>query len=347
MQAYGSDRLRVTEDQRLVLSSRIPKRWQARTEKTLTSPEHPGTAVLWDEQYYEVIEAAALPQGGARYVLAPWKEEHAIRLADSYDQASEDRRIAEHQAALVREKRRKGANLAGLLIGHLPAVVQEALGRELGINPPRLTYLSLILPMTFIGWTVLRFVDSEMGSDPIPQWQLFMAAYLFFESGIRYWIVTSQARPVGSVAGAIIYLITYALGPKQRMVSPFAHEQGFGTLMLAPEEDQKLRDEMIMKSSYATLLSAPEQQRLAERFDFDYRQHAYGIAVFILVVAAIGTGSSVVTLRHEVRLSALTSLVVAGTLAVEQVIRLASFQHRAAGSMLAFLVRPFFKRLLQ
>jgi hypothetical protein len=177
-------------------------------------------------------------------------------------------------------------------------------------------------------------------------WQIMLAGYLFLESGMRYLIVTSQSRPIGSCAGVIVYLIAYAVGPREGMVSPFAHEKGFGTMTIAPEEDQTLRDEMILKSSFATLLSPQEQRRLAQRFDFDYRKHAYGIAVFLLVVATIGVGSSISTLRQSVRLSALASLVVAGAIGVEQLYRLASFRRHPTGSMLAFLVRPFMKRLL-
>ena len=56
MTPYGSDRVRV-DGERIVLSSRLPKGWTARVERTLTSAEFPGTAVLWDEQYFEVIGA--------------------------------------------------------------------------------------------------------------------------------------------------------------------------------------------------------------------------------------------------------------------------------------------------
>ena len=72
----------MTEEGRIVLASRVEKGWTARVAKTLTSPEHPGTAVLCEDQYYEVLEASVQAQGGVRYVLAPWAEEHAIRVAD-------------------------------------------------------------------------------------------------------------------------------------------------------------------------------------------------------------------------------------------------------------------------
>src|SRR5438132_9131623 len=105
MQTYGSDRVRLDGD-RLILSSKINKGWTPRADKTLTSAEFPGTAVLWNEQYYEVISAESIPQG-VRYVLEPWREHHAIRTTDRYDEESEAQRVEEHRRSLVREKQRK------------------------------------------------------------------------------------------------------------------------------------------------------------------------------------------------------------------------------------------------
>src|SRR5437868_10565469 len=97
MQAFGSDRVRSGDGEQIVLSSRLSKGWTPRVEKTLTSAEFPGTAVLWEEQYYEVVSAEPLPQGGVRYVLEPWRERHAMRLTDRYDADSEAHRVEENR----------------------------------------------------------------------------------------------------------------------------------------------------------------------------------------------------------------------------------------------------------
>ena len=68
-------------------------------------------------------------------------------------------REAEYQARLRRTRGRTAANLLGILTGHLPAPVQERMGSELGILPTRLTALSLLLPMTLIGFMVYENVD--------------------------------------------------------------------------------------------------------------------------------------------------------------------------------------------
>src|SRR5215210_5779539 len=114
MQSFGSDRVRAGEGAQRILMSRIPKQgWTPRTPKTLTHSEFPGTAVLWGDEYFEVVDADALPQGGVRYILEPWLEQHTIRTADRYDQESEAARVAAHRATLTRVAKRKSVNVFG------------------------------------------------------------------------------------------------------------------------------------------------------------------------------------------------------------------------------------------
>jgi hypothetical protein len=346
MQAYGSDRLRLTEEQRIVLSSRLDKGWTARVAKTLTSPEHPGTAVLCGDEYYEVVEASVQAQGGVRYVLAPWREEHAIRVTDRYDEESEAKRIAEHTAAEKRRQQARGAALSGIFLGHLPAIVQERIGFELGLLPARMSLLSLLLPMGVVAGIVYSQVGAFMGGRPVSLPLIGLAGFLLFESTIRFLIVFSQSRPAGSSIGVLLYLLSYAFGPRERMTSPFAASKGMSTFTIPPEPDQTLRDEMVMKAAYATLLTPAEQRRLEARFDFDYRQHAYGITIVLLLAGIVGVASSMTTLRHGGGITAVLSLLVAGAIAVEQLVRLMTLRRGPAGSILGVFVRPLMKRLL-
>src|SRR5689334_1668273 len=143
MRPYGSDRIRRADGERVVLASRLSKGWTPRAAKTLTSAEFPGTAVLWDEQYFEVAEARAVVNG-IEYVLEPWRDVHVMRVIEQYDEASEAARAQAHREHLAREKGRKTANALALLTGHLPAVVQNAIGEELGVLPARITFVSIL-----------------------------------------------------------------------------------------------------------------------------------------------------------------------------------------------------------
>lgn len=347
MHGYGSDRVRPGKGEQRVLFSRFSKSWKARVPKMLTSAEHPGTAVLWDDQYFEVVEAR--PSGeGVRYVLEPWRDHHTIRLSERYDEESEAERERQHRAALTRNKGRKAANLLGILTGHLPAAVQEHLASELGILPTRLTFLSMIIPLTFIGWVVHQAVGRKLNNEPpVSLVLLLIAGYLGAECGMRLQIVWSQSRPIGSAAGFIAYSIFYLLSPnKARLVKLTEVRRGDALFTLPPPDDVAQRDALTLREPWLTLLSSSDQQKLAQKFGFDHRAQGYKVAAIILVFALAGVWSSLATLE-EGGIGKFISLLVAAVLAGEQIVRLSSMRRGPAGSILGLLVRPFAKKLLR
>ncbi len=347
MQGYGSDRVRHVGGQ-WIISCRHAKGWVARVERTYTNPEHPGTAILWEDQYFEVVSAESVP-GGVRYVLAPWRESHAMRLTDRYDEASENWREGEHRAALMREKSRKTANLVGILTGHLPAPVQEKLASELGILPTRLTFLSLVVPLLYEIWyvndSVRRMMINERG---LPIVFTLFAMYLFAECGLRLLIVWTQMRPIGSAAGFILYLIFYSLSPnRRRLVSPFAAPKGDAVRISAPPDDVAVRDAVALREPFLTLLTPSEQKRLAQKFGFDHKAQGYKVAIILLVFSSAGVFTSLSTLSKGASIGALTSLIAAAFVAGEQIFRLSLMGRGPAGSVFAPLVRPFARKLLE
>src|SRR5258706_14728990 len=105
--AYGSDRLEARPDGRLVLTCTAPKGWEARRPKTPTSVEHPGTAVRWEEEFFEVVAVERAGETSVAYVLAAWDEVHVFRVVDTYDEAAEARRAAERRDTASRRSRRR------------------------------------------------------------------------------------------------------------------------------------------------------------------------------------------------------------------------------------------------
>src|SRR5436190_1316348 len=271
----GSDRARVAGD-KVVLFSRIAKGWTARVPRSHTHAEHPGTAVLWDEQYYEVLNADVMQGGGIRYVLAAWRDDMTFRDFQTYDDASEARIAADWEAAMRQRKHGKLAWFSGMLLGHLPAPIQNRIANEYGVSAPRMTILSIIAPQRF----------------------------------------------------------------------PWPRERGSETFTLAPDEDVVRLDRITMRMPLFTLLSPAEQHRLAQRYDFDYREHAYTPAYILLCGALFGVIVEVQRVRGAGGISAWISLIVAGVLVVEQLVRLATFARRPAGSVLAPVVRLFVRGYL-
>ena len=335
MQSYGSDRLRH-DGERWVLSSRSDKGWTARKEKTLTTAEFPGTAVLCDDAYFEVVRAEPL-SGGVRYVLEPWREQHAIRVSERYDAASEEQRAAARRDVVRRERNRKTANALALLAGYLPAVVQQHLASEIGIVATRMTIASIVFSYVIAAALVLLSVSRVMTNEALPFALLIVAGFIAAENTIRWMICWTQSRPIGSIPGSIVYAIYYAV--TRRGLSPFAVEKGNAVPITSTPDEVAKRDALTMREALVTLLTPGEQDGVARRYGYDYRRESRTVAAIILAVAVVGIVSSY-------RSGAMLALIVAVILAVEQIVRFASFPKGPAASMLRFVVRPFVRRLL-
>jgi len=340
MRAYGSDRVRPGDGEQFILLSRIPKRWTPRAAKTLTSAEFPGTAVLWEERYFEVVDAEPLPQGGARYVLEPWQEMHVMRTVDRYDESSEAERLVEYRDQLSRETKRKSAKVLAIFVGHLPHIVQEEIGRELGILSTRLTIVSTLPIYAIVIGLVLWIVTGIMAGTPRPLPVYLLTGYLFIESSFRFVVAWLIGRPIGSPIGTIAYLLYYfTIADRACAVSPFARERGsLVTISEAPEE-RKTSDALMMREALVTLLSPSDQARVAARFGYDYRHQSSIIAWMILVFSLIGIATSV-------QRGAVISFIVATFMATEQIYRLIVLRHGPAGSILGIAARPFVRKFL-
>ena len=337
MQAFGSDRVRRGDGEQIVLSSRLSKGWTPRVEKTLSSAEFPGTAVLWEERFFEVVAAENVKQGGVRYVLEPWRDNHAMRLTDRYDAETESQRAEEYRKDLQREAGRKSANLLGVITGNLPAVVQEELGRELGILPPRLTFISILGTYALIAAIVLLCASYLIRDEFPPIVLIIIIIYFAIENSIRFLIYWTQSRPIGSALGWIGYMLFHFI--TGRGVSPFAKEKGWSVKITDAPDEIAQRDAFAMREAFVTLLTPAEQSRVAARFNYDYRRESSAVAIVLFLVAAVGIVSSYLR-------GAVVALLVAAALAAEQVIRLAAFRRGPAASVLRFFVRPFVRKLL-
>jgi hypothetical protein len=338
MLPYGTDRLRPAEGERIVIASRLSKGWVARVGKTLTSAEFPGTAVRWEEQYFEVVEARSLAQGGVEYVLEPWREHHVMRVVAAYDDASEAAREVAHREHLAREKGRKVANMLALLTGHLPAVVQNAIAADLGLLPNRISFLSILGEYAVVGGFVIWLVTYVMRQTPPPFALIVVTAALAVETTARFFVNYTQSRPIGSSVGLVAYTVWWLLTGR-RATSPFAVAKGWKVVISETPDERKLPDLLATYEPLLTLLPERDQHRIAERFGYDYRRQATIIAVGILVFCLIGVASSLVR-------DAFVAFLVACALAGEQIYRLAVMRRRPVGSVFGILVRPFVRKLL-
>ena len=347
MRAYGRDRIRETGG-RVLLFSPIPKAWTPRVARTLTTAEHPGTTVLWDDLYLEVIDAAPLPGGGVQYVLELWRDDHTIRSFQRYDGETEAQRTADHRRAARQRKYSLLSRLSGILLGHLPEPVQARLQNDLGVIPSRMTLLSCVPPLVLGGYCVWWAAEARLrgSAPPLTPLLWLLLGVLMLETGVRFFVAMSQGRGMGSSLGTLAYILYWSLASRrERLASPFGG-RGYSTTSVIPAPDDiARRDAVEMRSPLLTLLTPAEQQQLAERYGFDYRRHASGTAWVILVFALLGAVTSFLKVAEGGGVLTLLSIFVAGAVALEQIVRLRAFPRGPAGSILAAVVRPFVRSL--
>jgi hypothetical protein len=348
MRAFGSDRVRASGE-RVILLAAFSKGWTARTPQTSTHSEYPGTTVLYEEQYFEVVEATAADGERVRYVLEPWREEHTIRQFEHYSEEAEARRIADYHLAKRQRRASAASNWSGLLLGHLPEPAQRRLQNDLGIAPSRITIVSCIPPVVLFGVSIYLAVDAYMrnAESPIPRGLFFLLAFMALESFIRFQVAMQQGRGLGSVLGTLLYILYWSLAPnKAKLASPF-NERGDALFTLPPPDDVALQDALTLKGPILTLLSRREQEQLAERYGFDYRKHAYGLTWIMLVCSLVGVVTSYVKVSAGAGGSVLLSLLIAAIVLLEQIVRLMQLQRGPAPSIFAPVVRPFARDLLR
>ena len=220
--ALGRDRLEVAGVGRLVLICEASKSWRARSPGTPTSAEHPGSAVRWEDAFYEVLEVQRR-EGGVAYVLAPWDGRHAMRVVETYSAEAEAARALERADTARRSKRHLSTYLLAPLIGCLPGHVQERLEREYNVPAPLLSFASA-LPLWVFGWVclILYCVQMFAGIAPnpgevqqtariLPDWLLLFGIYLLVESMARLGVCILQGRAIGTLAGTLAYELWWRL----------------------------------------------------------------------------------------------------------------------------------------
>lgn len=356
----GSDRLETLEDGRFALACLHPKGWVERSAKKATSAEHPGTAVRWEEQFFEVIAIESRGAGGLRYLLAPWNEQHVFRHVENYDGPSEAVREKERRQSHQREWKWRSSLLLAPLTGLLPAPVQDRMEQEFGAPAPLITFISTIAPMLFGGFCVVWLaamtfggaVQSQTGQDitshltgllsmPV----LLLGNYLFAESLLRFSLSFGAAdRPLGSILGIVPYGIFRLVQALTKRGEPIRiRESKIGGPPDASARERERADLFRAMEPLLSFLSEEDQLHLVERYHFDPLRSGRLTARILLVVAGIVfVNSSLLLLNRLGGPGSFLSLLAGGLLAAEQVIRLRRISGgQAAPSVLGRLVRPF------
>jgi hypothetical protein len=373
MTPFGSDRLEAAPDGAFWIICSAPKGWTPRRGRAHTSSEYPGTAVQWETELFEVVEAISHPDGTTRYRLEPWPDRHAVRSIQTYDEGNEAHRPRERARKKRSITKRRLTIILAPLLGHLPGPVQARMESEFGAPAVAMTIASA-LPLFALGLVSLVFslaaafgagLSGAGGSlegrgSAIPNLlPVALAVYLVVESGIRMGTAFLQGHPVGSVPGALFYEIARIVGGWPVLTAPafrglpargLRGPQGPppGSLGHTPGPGRALQDRFRMLEPLLALLTPAEQNDLELRFGMETLRWGKITATLLLVVGGANLVASLALFAAGAGgLGDLVWLVAGAGLSIEQIARLREIARgRPAGSVLGALVRPLAGKLL-
>lgn len=342
---FGSDRLESAADGRMRIVCGQPKSWTPRRPASPGMALHPGTAVRWGDDLWEVVEAEETADGSVRYELEAWDDRNAIRVLLPYDEASEAEREADGRDLGRRRGLRRLALLLAPLAGLLPGRVQERLETELGLGGTTLTLASIAAPMAAGTYALLMTLAAGFGAGvriggPALEPLFPLLSYFLPESLLRLAVAMGQGRPIGSVLGLPLYALARLTG----LVEAPPTVAG----PAAPGEEHRHADRYLMLEPLLSFLPARDQLRLQGELGFAPATWGKRTAWFLLVYPGLSAPAHAIDLlTRGGGLRSLVLLALAAGLAVEQVVRLRALSlGKPAPSALGRLVAPFARPLL-
>jgi hypothetical protein len=193
------------ERYRLRLETPVERTWRARIEGDQIRATHHGTALLFQDHYYEVVLTEVGGTGLIHYYLAPWPDDAIIRQAAELSPATSE--LAASQQKTERQRAKVGSLLlfATPFLGLLPKRDQLRLEREYGTDSLLATSISAALIglpaaiMTVFGIASSFGAGFGASTNPDVQRLLAPALYFFAESMLRIWSSFSAGEPAGSL----------------------------------------------------------------------------------------------------------------------------------------------------
>lgn len=197
----------------LRIDSPWEKPWKARLPGGAMAPPFPGTAVQFEGELYEVVEAQATGHGAPfLYKLRPWEEDSPPRQVVPYT-VEACLRAAEERAA-ERRRIRVSHVLAWTspILGLLPADVQRWIERHYNVSASRATLTSGLALLGPSFYAVIRGLALIMSPAParrggIPWDDLLpFSSYLMAESLTRLGVAGYANDPLGSLPVSLPWL---------------------------------------------------------------------------------------------------------------------------------------------
>ena len=185
------------------------------------------------------------------------------------------------------------------------------------------------------------------GARAVPTPVLVFGVYLLAESTARIVVAFLQGRPIGTLAGTLLYEVWRQLGRAKDRAEGRPVPADPSVWNVESDAAQDALDRYHVLEPFAGLLPMDDQLRLAERFGFDGLRWGRVGAIFLLVMFGPLALSSVLGAIAAFEAADLPKIAIFGGVAAEQVVRLNALRAgRLAPSALGRLVRPFARPLL-
>ena len=129
-----------------------------------------------------------------------------MRVVEAYSEEAEAGRGSERADAARRSDRHVGILLVAPLVGSPPGARPGAARNEYNVPARRLS-LASALPLWILGWIalILLLASSFGGAGALPTPVLVFGVYLLAESTARLAVCLLQGRPIGTLAGTVLY----------------------------------------------------------------------------------------------------------------------------------------------
>jgi len=212
--------------------------WTVRRQGRGNQPIYPGSALLFEDRWYEVLDLE-VPSGLPRrfsYFLAPWEEQFPLRQVSELTPEY----LADLAAAEGEKKRRikEAGALRSIpfLLGLLPAEDQEALESTYGFSGNWNSMLSAVLLLGFSMFVVMLTFAISQGmsfgsSTPLVRGLVSwvpLFAYLLVESIVRLMYCMNSREAIGSLPVALPILtaraVVHTFTPEARTRAAVARE---------------------------------------------------------------------------------------------------------------------------
>jgi hypothetical protein len=193
--------------------------WQARLPGGLVEATFPGTAVLFENHYYEI--AAAREVGGwVSYYLDPWDDAMVLRRIVELSPAASESEHRERSADLLRRSSASSLAILMPLVGFLPAEVQERIERTHSIPASRATAwsaaLALAVAAVYFVLSLAASIGAAMaGGAAAPRGSRF-ATYFMVESLLRLGGALAAGEAMGTLPVVLPYAIWQAAARRRR-----------------------------------------------------------------------------------------------------------------------------------